>query len=473
MINSLMILIFNGSLRTGCPPKRRLPLNIIFLFFFTLNQSFAQLDSIQFIPSKDNTIFSESNFLSDGKGLSIYAGRTNNLTTPAVRRGLLKFDLASVPVNVQIQSVKLTLTTTQSANNTLTPHNFALHKVLSNWGEGTSSGRGGGAAATTNDATWQNTFYPSSNWATSGGDFVSTASATAAGVKEELIVWSSTQMLNDVNAWISSPSVNFGWLIKGEEAVTGSAKAFVSREGLNIYPKTLTIYFTLPLVEKAYINELNPQKQWVEIFNPDKPSINLGNYYFANGNSTIQINNSMILNGNQTLDSGKYTVIKWTGIGQNNGEVALYNGNPATGGTLMKDYIQYGSANNQRASGAVTANVWDNVATFLPSISTDTSSYSVNGNNTYSSGTATTFASYLTQRQTPSLKNLTCPTTLNLNGNVIDAKYTTTGQMTLIGNVSTNQNIKLFSSQFVEIQTVSLINNGGFFEVKIGGCLNN
>jgi hypothetical protein len=442
---------------------------IYFLFLMILNESFGQIDSIKIIPSKDNTIFSESNALSDGKGPSLYAGRINN-STNAVRRALLKFDLSSVPANVQIQSVKLTLTVIQSANSTLTPHNFTLHKVLSNWGEGSSIGRGTGAAATTGDATWQYTFYSTTNWTTNGGDFVSTASATAAGVKEELIIWSSPQMLSDVNAWISNASTNFGWLIKGEEAIMGSAKAFVSREGLNVYPKTLTIYYTLPAVESAYINEVNPKKQWVEIYNPDKPSTNLSNYYLANGNSTIQINNTMILNGNLTLDSSKYTVIKWSGINLNDGEVALYNGNPATGGTLMKDYIQYGSANHQRASAAATANVWDNASSFLPTISADTSSYSVNGNNVYASGIATTFASYLTQRQTPSLKNLVCPTSLNLNGNVVDAKYTTTGQLKLIGNVSTNQNVKLFSTQFIEIQPISLINQGGFFEVKIGGC---
>lgn len=102
---------------------------------------------------------------------------------------------------------------------------------------------------------------------------------------------------------------------------------------------------------------MNPRKQWVEIYNPDKPSINLGNYYLANGDSTIQINNSLILNGSLTLDSAKYTVIKWTGINQNDGEITLYNGNPDNGGTIKKDYIQYGSANHQTASATVIRQV--------------------------------------------------------------------------------------------------------------------
>ena len=446
---------------------------IIFIVIVNFNHSFSQIDSIKVTPTKDNSIFSEGNNLSDGAGLFLYAGRTNNSAAVQVRRALLRFDVSSIPLNAQIQSVKLTLTTLKSAGNSTTPHNFTLHKLLNNWGEGTSNGLGNGSPATVNDATWQNTFYPSFNWTTSGGDFVNTASAMAVGILNEFTEWSSVQMLNDVNAWIASPSSNFGWLIKGEENIRGSAKAFASKESLSFYPKTLTIYYSLPLVEKPYINEVNPQKQWVEIFNPNKPSVDLTNYYLANGTSTVQINNSLILNGNSILDSAKYAVIKWAGINLNNGELALYNGNPASGGTLMKDYIQYGSGNHQRASEAVVAQVWENIDDFLPTISVDTSSFSVNGNNNYSSGIATTFTSYLIQRQTPSLRNLICPTQMNLNGNIIDAKYTTSGQIRLTGNAPSTSSIKLFSLQFVEIQPVSLINKGSFFEVKVGGCESN
>ena len=97
----------------------------------------------------------------------------------------------------------------------------------------------------------------------------------------------------------------------------------------------------------------------------------------------------------------------------------------------------------------------------------------MNGNNNYSSGIATTFVSYFTQRQTPTLRNLICPTQMNLNGNIVDAKYTTSGQMKLIGNASSISSTKLFSSQYVEIQPISLIDKGSFFEVEIGGCLSN
>lgn len=171
----------------------------------------------------------------------------------------------------------------------------------------------------------------------------------------------------------------------------------------------------------------------------------------ANGSSIIQINNSQILNGSLTLDSAKYTIIKWSGINPNDGEITLYDGNTVNEGILMKDYIQYGIANHQRASEAVTVQVWDNITAFLPTIFVDTSSYSVNENINYSSGIATTFASYIVQRQTPSLKNLICPNQLTVKGNVVDSNYLTSEPLKLIGNISSILNIKLFSSQFVEI----------------------
>jgi len=71
------------------------------------------------------------------------------------------------------------------------------------------------------------------------------------------------------------------------------------------------------------------------------------------------------------------------------------------------------------------------------------------------------------------LKNLICPNQLIVKGNVVDSNYLTSGSLKLIGNISSASNINLFSSQFVEIQPLSLIDTGSLFEVKIGGCGSN
>lgn len=190
---------------------------VIFVILINSNQSFCQLDSMKFTPTKDNSLFSEGNNLSDGAGLFIYVGRTNNSSEVQVRRGLMRFDVSIIPINAHIQSVKLTLITLKSVGNSTVPHNFTLHKLVSNWGEGTSNGNGAGSPASINDATRQNTFYPSSNWNTNGGDFINAASATAISVINKFTEWSSPEMVNDVNAWVTNPISNFGWLIKGQE----------------------------------------------------------------------------------------------------------------------------------------------------------------------------------------------------------------------------------------------------------------
>jgi hypothetical protein len=43
--------------------------------------------------------------------------------------------------------------------------------------------------------------------------------------------WGSTpQMVADVQNWLNNPTNNFGWLVLGNEAVTGSAKRFASND---------------------------------------------------------------------------------------------------------------------------------------------------------------------------------------------------------------------------------------------------
>lgn len=143
-------------------------LPFILLILINFNQGFCQIDSIKVTPTKDNSIFSEGHNLSDGAGLLIYAGRINNSTTVQVRRTLIKFDVSAIPFNAQIQSVKLISKTLKAVGNNITPHYFTLHELLSNWREGTSSGLGNSSPVSIDDATRQNTFYPSSNWIISG-----------------------------------------------------------------------------------------------------------------------------------------------------------------------------------------------------------------------------------------------------------------------------------------------------------------
>ena len=93
-------------------------------------------------------------------------------TRVALRRAVLEFDIAgSIPPGATIDSVQLTLFCDKvGAERELQRH--ACTALLSEWGEGTSntgnSQQGRGEPATTNDATWRHTFYPTQFWTHAG-----------------------------------------------------------------------------------------------------------------------------------------------------------------------------------------------------------------------------------------------------------------------------------------------------------------
>ena len=194
-------------------------------------------------PSQDNSIFSEGNN-SNALG-SLYIGRTNQ---GGVRRALMQFDIAgSIPAGSVINSVKLELNQTKLVDSLA--RNFELHLLAKAWGEGTSfapPGKGGqGATPTTGDATWNSAIFGSTLWTTVGGDFASALSGTTSiGTGGGFFAFNSQPgMLSDVESWLSTPSSNFGWLVKmTDESTGGTAREFSSK---NIAPAPrLTIDFT-------------------------------------------------------------------------------------------------------------------------------------------------------------------------------------------------------------------------------------
>jgi hypothetical protein len=110
-----------------------------------------------------------------------------------------------------------------------------LYKLTRAWGEGSSNadgsgGGGGGIAATANDATWGNCFFPDSAWSLSGGDFFTTPSASTSVNATGFYTWSSAAMISDVQGWLNAPNTNFGWICICNEQVAATARKFGSRE---------------------------------------------------------------------------------------------------------------------------------------------------------------------------------------------------------------------------------------------------
>ncbi len=209
-----------------------------------IGASLASALTISIIPSKDNTLYeydpAEGDH-SNGAGFHFFAGET---AMGELRRGVLAFDIAgSIPPGSTITAVSLSLNMSRTLLETA--RTVELHKLLADWGEGTSHApgeEGDGAPATTNDATWRHRFFDTIFWATQGGDFSATVSASQVVGSVGQYTWSSAQMVADVQSWLDNPSSNFGWLVLGDESTNATSKRFDTRESAS--PPVLTIEFT-------------------------------------------------------------------------------------------------------------------------------------------------------------------------------------------------------------------------------------
>ncbi len=210
------------------------------LLLLTIAHS-VDAQTVTLTPSKDNSIYQE-NANSAGLG-QLYAGLT---CTNNRRRALLQFDLSSIPAGATITSVSLTLNCNNSgeATNSL----FTLHALTTPFGEGTSvpAGAGGtGAPAIAPDATWANAQTPAPVWTTSGGDFVPTVvSSVSMTPSGDQTFPTTSDFVALVQAWYTTPALNFGMIVIGSETTACSARRFGSKD-VGVAP-TLVVSYTLP-----------------------------------------------------------------------------------------------------------------------------------------------------------------------------------------------------------------------------------
>lgn len=182
--------------------------------------------------AKDNTLYeSLTGAISNGAGQHFFAGVTASRTENALRRGVIAFDLSGeLPAGAAVLSAELEL----NMSRTVTGDKLvSLHKLEKAWGEGTSDAQGeegAGAMATPGDATWLHSEFDTQLWASAGGDFSGTASASTMVGSVGKYSWSSDQLTADVQSWVDGASANYGWLLMGDESGDASAKRFDSRE---------------------------------------------------------------------------------------------------------------------------------------------------------------------------------------------------------------------------------------------------
>jgi hypothetical protein len=205
----------------------------------------AHAATVSIHPSLDNTIYSESSN-SNGQG-ALFTGTTANLAW--TRRALVAFDvLGNIPAGSVINSVSLTFVQVKIGPGGASDATFEVRPVSQAWGEGSSAGTGGGAAASVGDATWTSRFFTTSSWTTAGGDFGATSASTVFSSPLTSYTFASTPALvADVQGWLGNPSSNFGWLLKAAaENVTNARELGSGESPLNQQPTLVINYTAVP-----------------------------------------------------------------------------------------------------------------------------------------------------------------------------------------------------------------------------------
>lgn len=212
----------------------------------------ALCDSITLQPIKDATLYSNSEgFLANGSGEFNFVGRTGSRGGGSPRRGLMEFDLSSIPSGATITGATLTMHVNWFHGGAL---NIGLYPVLASWMEGMANagggefgGGGGGSASMEGDVTWIHRWLGGPLWSTPGGDFLNTSSATTSVGGVGFYNWSSPAMVAKLQTWLNNPSSNFGWMMKAPETSIGNTKRFDARESSAVdFRPRMVVTYTIP-----------------------------------------------------------------------------------------------------------------------------------------------------------------------------------------------------------------------------------
>jgi len=208
-------------------------------------------ETAELAPVRDNTLYANDGGLSNGAGDNLFAG---NNSQGATRRAVLDFDVAaSVPAGSTILDATLLLFCSQTNGGAV---DVGLHRLTADWGEAGSDapgGEGSGAPAEPGDATWSDSFFGSSSWATPGGDALPAPSAvTVVAGAGSTYSWSSAQLTADVQSMLDAPGGDHGWLVRLVDEVTVStAKRLGSRTNPNASQRPVLLLSYSPPCESG------------------------------------------------------------------------------------------------------------------------------------------------------------------------------------------------------------------------------
>lgn len=237
--------------------------------------------------------------------------------------------------------------------------------------------------------------------------------------------------------------------------------------------------FNIVQAQNVIINEVNQAGQWVELYNASTTvTTNVSDWILCDFPRYDDISDLTIISGSMNMPPNSYLVISWAangqgGINTNNGEVGLYIqtnnfGQPAN----IRDYMQYGTGNQVRASVAVNAGVWDNAATAVPNAVTSGNSLVMNNQSATGPGD-TDSNDWGEAAPTQGASNFpSCPALLTINDDPIAPGVYEAEVIQSAGRVEDNgtQEVSFFAENEVQLELDFTVDNGGILVAQIQDC---
>lgn len=197
------------------------------------------------IAGQDTWVSSSGQTLNYGAATELHVGENG----AEALRGVLKFDLSSIPVGSTINSATLSLYQFAQAD-TSTPE-LGVYYATRGWTEGTGNG-----TETADGATWL-TYDGASSWSSPGGDFDSTAQALATA-PNTTGTWVDFAITSLTQSWLNGTIANNGVFVK---KTTGSGstdyKSFYSSDYTTdptLRPKLVVEYVPAPGTITLWVN---------------------------------------------------------------------------------------------------------------------------------------------------------------------------------------------------------------------------
>ncbi len=217
---------------------------------FLLPVSLSHGITLSLTPIKDTVIYEDpTGSLANARGSNLFAGVNGGGGGNLELRTLISFDVSGIPSGSTITGVSLSLqANSRLGTSTTVQTNF--HRLLGDWGEGTSlpsdGGGGSGGDATPGDATWIHTFSSTDLWDTPGGDFVASPSATLDVTENFRHTWTSPELVTDVQGFVDGDFDNFGWILIAEPGAR--TKRFFSHDSFDsiVFPQLIVDYTPIP-----------------------------------------------------------------------------------------------------------------------------------------------------------------------------------------------------------------------------------